>query len=335
MPSWTLLRGLLCAAMLASAPQKSRAQTPTGAKAAAEAMFDRGLQLMREAKYAQACEQLEGSQALERGIGTMLYLAECYEKLGRIASAWALFREASSAARAAGQEERAAVGAQRADLLEPRLSRLIIRVDEGARLADLEVRHDGVVSPPAAWGVAIPVDPGTHTVTATAPGHESWEKQIEMEEGTERAMISIPPLTPLPSDTLAEATAPQVAVQPTASAVATQDTDSGTGQRIAGLAVGGAGVLALGLSAYFGLQAFSKEGDAERLCGGDQRQCGSEPGIAASEDAKAAATRANLFAVGGLAAVATGALLYVLAPDANETLAVSATPAGVALGGVF
>jgi len=57
-------------------------------------------------------------------VGTLLYLAECLEKSGRTASAWATFREASSAARASGQAERARIGQERASKLESRLVRL-------------------------------------------------------------------------------------------------------------------------------------------------------------------------------------------------------------------
>src|SRR5262245_55428497 len=94
---------------------RAEAQVTPAEKAAAEALFDRGLTLLREGKLQEACANLEQSQAIERGIGTMLYLAECYEKSGRTASAWALFREASSEARASRQTERAEAGRQRAD----------------------------------------------------------------------------------------------------------------------------------------------------------------------------------------------------------------------------
>src|SRR5262245_35365409 len=95
-------------------PSLAGAQSTAGDKAMAESLFDRGLQLMRDGKYPEACSQLEQSQSIERGIGTLLYLGECYEKLGRTASAWATFREASSAARAEGQADRAKVGSTRA-----------------------------------------------------------------------------------------------------------------------------------------------------------------------------------------------------------------------------
>ena len=116
-------------------------------KAAAEALFDRGLALMKDNKYQEACERLEQSQAIERGIGTMLYLAECYEKLGRTASAWALFREGASAAHAEGQPERSRAGADRAAALEPKLSRLTLQVSPDNAIEGFELLRDGQPAP--------------------------------------------------------------------------------------------------------------------------------------------------------------------------------------------
>ncbi|HEY2733078.1 MAG TPA: tetratricopeptide repeat protein, partial [Polyangiales bacterium] len=109
--SWSI--ALLSACLLFAS--SVRAQTSATDKALAENLFDRGIALMRQGQFAEACTQLEQSNNIEHGIGTMLYLAECYEKLGRTASAWAMFREASSAARAEGQSDRSKTGTARAD----------------------------------------------------------------------------------------------------------------------------------------------------------------------------------------------------------------------------
>src|SRR5438132_4379169 len=77
----------------------SRAGAQSAAdKAAAEALFDQGRAAMQASDFAKACGLLERSQRIDPGIGTLLYLAECYEKHGRTASAWATFREAADAA---------------------------------------------------------------------------------------------------------------------------------------------------------------------------------------------------------------------------------------------
>src|SRR5689334_20626402 len=81
----------------------AQAQTSAADKAAAEALFDEGVKLLQKGKYEEACKKLEASERVDSGIGTLLYLADCYEKLGKTASAWATFRAAASKAQSAGQ----------------------------------------------------------------------------------------------------------------------------------------------------------------------------------------------------------------------------------------
>src|SRR5690349_11629781 len=123
------LVGLLV--VLPSAP--ARAEGGASDKASAEALFDDALRAMKEGKYAEACPKLENSQRIDPGVGTLLYLADCYEKIGRTASAWATFREAQSQAEASGQAKRAKAARERVDKLDPQLSYLTIEVAEGTR----------------------------------------------------------------------------------------------------------------------------------------------------------------------------------------------------------
>src|SRR5690606_7586735 len=109
------------------------AQTSSTQRAAAEALFQQGTALMDEKHYAEACDKLAGSQELDPALGTMLYLADCYEQAGRTASAWALFRQASESAKHAGQAERERIAAERASSLAQRLSKLELKVAPGRR----------------------------------------------------------------------------------------------------------------------------------------------------------------------------------------------------------
>src|SRR6188508_1232334 len=72
-------------------------------RAAAEALFIEGRRLVAEGKTAEGCAKFAESQALDPGVGTLLNLARCYERIGRTASAWTTYREAASRAQAAGQ----------------------------------------------------------------------------------------------------------------------------------------------------------------------------------------------------------------------------------------
>src|SRR3954464_13366254 len=164
-------------------------------KAAAEGLFDQGRQAMQASDFAKACGLLERSQHIDPAVGTLLYLAECYEKSGRTASAWATFREAASSAAARGETERARVASARADRLQPTLSKLTIRVaPETARINGLHVTRDNTTLASALFDVAIPVDPGKYHVIASADGYQPFETDVEVAASGESKSLDVPPL---------------------------------------------------------------------------------------------------------------------------------------------
>src|SRR4051812_15569899 len=93
---------LSATALLASSPG-ALAQSPA---AEAQRLFDEATKLMQDFKPALACPKFEEAQRLDPGMATQFRLAECYEKTGRLAAAFTLFREVAAAARAAKSPER-------------------------------------------------------------------------------------------------------------------------------------------------------------------------------------------------------------------------------------
>src|SRR4051812_42972052 len=83
-------------------------------KAAAEALYQLGQQLLKAGDFANACPKLEASNSLDPGVGTLLLLGDCQEKLGKLASSWATFREAASLATSRNDADRARVAELRA-----------------------------------------------------------------------------------------------------------------------------------------------------------------------------------------------------------------------------
>lgn len=115
------------AAIAASAAPPSLAQVPAGNAAMAEALFREGQRLMFEKRYPEACPKLAESHRLDPAGGTLLTLAFCHEAEGRTATAWTEFREAEAVALREGRRDRQAAAREKADALEPRLSRLVIQ----------------------------------------------------------------------------------------------------------------------------------------------------------------------------------------------------------------
>src|SRR5258708_23462705 len=81
-----------------------------------------------EGNFASACSKYGESQRLDPQLGTLLHLADCYEKAGKTASAWASFKDAIEIAarkNAAGlNEAREKTPRARAATLEAKLSTL-------------------------------------------------------------------------------------------------------------------------------------------------------------------------------------------------------------------
>src|ERR1700692_1403813 len=91
--------------------------------AAVEALFTEGKRLEGEGRFAQACPKFLASYNLEHRVGTLLNLADCYEKNGQLASAWARFVEARTLAQRAGQNEGADYAQHHPRPLNPKLAR--------------------------------------------------------------------------------------------------------------------------------------------------------------------------------------------------------------------
>ncbi|HEU4538790.1 MAG TPA: hypothetical protein VFS00_31940, partial [Polyangiaceae bacterium] len=246
---------------LSLAPAPAAAQSSAAEKAAAEALFDQGKKLMAEGKHAEACPKFAESQRLDAGIGTMLYLSDCYEKIGRTASAWASFREAESAARASGQAERARIARDRAAALEPKLSRLTINVSpKTAELPGVAIKRDGSALSNALWNSPLPVDPGPHAIEASAPGYRTITVNVEVRPGGGALSAEVPALER------------EAAARATASAVNAPAAEGGSGwpaQKTFALIAGGVGVVGLGVGTIFGLQASSSWKDYEATAAAD------------------------------------------------------------------
>ena len=324
--------------------EPAHAQDASG-KAAAEALFESGVQLMKAGRFSEACPKLETSQRVDPGVGTLLYLAECYEKLGRTASAWATFREAESVARAQNQQDRARTAQFRAQKLEPELSYLTVNVPAEARVEGLVIRRGTVNVLPDLYGVAAPVDPGTIELEAGAAGYRRFTTQVKVGP-REREVVTLPKLEADPT-----AEAPSVAPVAAGAVAMPQETEPAPNpppdappeskkNHTLAFIVGGVGIVGIGVGSYFGLRAMAKNEDSEAFCNEDN-VCDDPQAVELTEEAKDAALISTIgFAAGG-AALAAGIVLFVTAPGGNESNALRISPriarnsGGLTVGGSF
>ena len=196
---WLAVVAAAGAALATSAPRTSLASDP----AAAQALFDQGRKLMAQERWADACPKLEESQRLDPAGGTLLHLALCREHEGRIATAWALYEDALAQAKHDARKDRAKVAQERIDFLGPRLPRMRVRVAVANRRAEgFTLSRDELVVGEAQWGEALPVDPGTHVLTAKATGRKPWTARVDVPAKPHEVVVEVPELSRETCDSL-------------------------------------------------------------------------------------------------------------------------------------
>lgn len=277
-------------------------------KAAAEALYEEGKTLMNKGKFLAAAEKFQASNRLDSGIGTIMYMADAFEKAGKVASAWANWREAEALANQAKQTARAETAKQRADALEPRLTKVLIQVDKNALLDGFRLKRGKTKVTKDLFGVATPVDAGRYEVVAQAPGYLPWKGSVAVKKEGTTITLRVPLLKVDPDAAKAKAS----------KANATPDTGSPSNlaYKATAISLGGLGAIGVGLGTFFAVQAKSEFDEANTRC--SESSC-SDP--LASEQTSRALTKSHLatvsFASGG-AALGAGLLVWLLAPSGKE-----------------
>jgi tetratricopeptide (TPR) repeat protein len=305
-------------------------------KTIAEQLFNEARDLVKAGKWAEACPKFEASFKQDPALGTRLNLASCYEHIGKLATAWGLYRESADLAAKAGDTKRSDYAQKQALVLERRLPKLAITPPPKPP-AGLTVQRDGAPVNGSELGLALYVDPGVHEVTASAPGFEAFSQQVTLVEGKSET-FAIPNLTPK----LEPVRPPSTPQPPAMDTVAT--TPVSPTRRYVGLGIAGAGIAVVGVGLIIGAQAISDNNKAKQLCG-NNLACSAENFDAGSKfvsDGRSKATVSTVLVIAGAAAVAGGAVVYLTAPRARERTTaarlvpvIHATGGGLGLTGTF
>lgn len=293
----SLLICALAAASCATAPSAPPARAPEARNpAAAEVLFDEAVALTETGKYAEACTKFADSDRIDHAINTLFNLADCYERTGRLGSAWQAFTRVADEASRTGKGALKEQALKRSEAIKPRLAKLEILVPAAvAGLDGVEIRNEGALVERAFWNHGLPVDAGEQNIVVSAPGKASWRGAITVKEA-ESARLDVPEL--------ADAAMP--------------------GQRVGALAAGGVGVAGLIVGGIFGGLAFSKWSAALKACGGPAEQHAVCPTEAQATSARELSGQASTFATvsnigliaGGLGLGAAG-ILWFTAPKST------------------
>jgi len=284
----------------------SAAAEPTAKSASATAEFDRGRALAKDGNWAEACAAFERSEKLEAAFGTLYNLAGCYVHIGKLASAWAAFREL---AQRDTNPTRRSDAARQAEELQPRLPRLTIAI--GSKPAGLAVSLDGTDATNLV-GTDTPVDLGSHTIEADAPGFEHVRTTLE---------VTAESATPTVALRLIRAKSPPAPVR-----AATEQPAPASSRRTYAIVVGAGGVALVATGLVFGELAHRKYDSAKQLC--PDQTCGSDSDLTSAQsllhDARLRANVATGLSIGGAAAIGVGAILWLTAPSSRTHVALQA-----------
>jgi len=290
---------LLVASVQLSAPS-ALADDP----AAAQALFADARKLMSAGKFEDACPKLEESQRLSPATGTKFNLADCYQHTGRLASAWAAFLSVAASAKNANQGAREKAARDRAAALEPKLSRLAVVVPDSSQTSGLVVTRDGESVGDAEWGASMPLDPGQHTVTASAPGKHPWKAVVEIGGAGSTAKVIVPMLDdePAPPPPPAPTIAPPDTSSPATSTPA-QPASSAPSKTPGWVLLGVGGAAVVGGAITWALRG-STVSKLQNECGPSGTACPSGAAGDISTGKTYDALGVTLFAVGGACALA-------------------------------
>lgn len=287
----------------------ARAQ-PGDAGTQADAVFKEAMALRSAGNDAAACPKFLASKQLAPAVGVTLYLADCYERIGRNASAWREFREGEKLARARN-DKRADVAARRAAALEPTLGRLTVSAPTPAK-PGTEVTVDGASLPQEYWGSALAVDPGDHVVAVMSDGQPAKTYVAHVDASHPTAVVGIGEPSASSPPASAAASAAPVEATPT-------DTASSSDRHLPGR-IGGIGLMIIG-AAGVGLGTWLVTDKITEMPNG--QVC--EPHLRPNAIPQAAVA----FSVGGVALI-SGAVLFYLnrAGRAETAIAPSLMPGG-------
>ena len=328
---------LVVLALAASASPARADDSPS--QAAGRALFNEGVALFNKGDFEAACPKFEDSLKQFPGIGTRGKLAECYEKVGRYASAYQAYREVAQLATRTGDPAREQIASERAKSLEPKLSYVTVVLAPANDVAGLVVKRNGRELERAKLGAAEPVDSGSITIDVTAPGRKAFSGHLNVMQGLS-LKFEVPFLAPLEANAApATPLAPSAPPSSPAEDGAAIHGDPPSWQRPLGFTLIGVGVAGLGIGSILGLSAKSKYDGAfdGGGCDNANKTCDAR-GQSDVDSARSTATVSTIVFGAGAALGIAGVVVLLTVPS-GKPRAVQVTPtayaggAGLSLGG--
>ncbi len=265
-----MMRVVLIAVVLASASLLSAASADAQDMNRARTLFEEGVEAAQAERFEQAVQLFRDSLAIVERPSTLFNLALALESLGRFGESARVLDQytRSAGARDASRRDAEALRTR----LAARVAIVTVRVTPPNAVLELDgepVPGDGAVR-------ELSVDPGAHTLSATAPGHRAETAPINVQAGGRAEQT----LT-LDAEQQEEAEE-QVVEEPEPPAAPPPSGGGGLGELgLIGIIIGGVGVAAGIVSLATGLVTISTYDQLVASCGADMMSCpaGSEGDI--------------------------------------------------------
>ncbi|MEO8901685.1 MAG: hypothetical protein ABI488_07810 [Polyangiaceae bacterium] len=312
---------VLCAvSALCSAPQAARAQGPAADNDAikrARDQFSQALSLQTAGDWAGALAMLKEVAAVKPTPQVRFNIALCEERLGRVVAALGDYELAASDAQAEKADQVRQEVDSRLESLKARVPRVIVQRGQGADSATIAL--DGVSLGDSVLNNPLPVDPGPHTVEATALGFQPFKQTFRVAE-QQTATIQVK-LEPVPT-----------AVPPRTPVV--EASHASRSVRSAGFIVGGVGIASLITSGAMFYLRQNTISDLDKQCGVNREAC--PPSSKDTMDrGKLYTTVGDVTLVAGAVGLGLGAALVIVGSHSTEHAGVALAPgaAGANIGG--
>jgi hypothetical protein len=160
-------------------------------KATARQLATQGVELYGQGKFAEALDKMQRAERLYDAPVHLIYIARAQVKLGKLVEGAETYRRLARTQLGSGAPEvfQQAVADAKTELaaLEPKIPALRIEV-EPADAEDLKLAIDGNSLSAAVVGVDRPTNPGSHKVTASAPGYAETEEGVTLGEGDKKVI---------------------------------------------------------------------------------------------------------------------------------------------------
>lgn len=286
--------------------------------AASSALFDKGLKDMLAGRYKTGCPALAESFRLDPEPGTLFTVAECQRKQGKLATALAHYDDylrlfaRMTPDQQQQQRGRDKVSKTERDALASVVPRLTLHLPADAPASTI-VKLQGRRLEGPSLGIALPIDPGSYTLTTQIPGGPEHEQQVSMAKGEHKDIT-------LEVDRANAPSKPPAAVPLHQPRPAPEPEQGRASSKTWAYIAGGVGVAGIALGSVTGILALGKKATVDSQCSGTV--CNAE-GKQAADSGKSLALVSTVGFGVGAAGLVTAAVLLLTLPSPSRHAGIS------------